>query len=197
MDLIAALKRVFFTAGSSAASEDSRVPILDANGNAIGSDKMTNILGAGSLLSAAKSIVSALTSRTGTSTTAAQGQNLYVPLYNDSGEVVNKIAITELAAFAAGYIFASGNPISSGSDLNDLTEKASYYSDSNAIVSTLINKPSTVTGGFLLLNIKPFYGTASYMTQIIVFRQHIFVRYNFGTAASPNWKNWQDVAYVN
>lgn len=101
MDLIAALKRVFFTAGSSAASADSRVPILDANGNAIGSDKMTNILGAGSLLSAAKSIVSALTSRTGTSTTAAQGQNLYAPLYDDSGTVVNKIAITELAAFAA------------------------------------------------------------------------------------------------
>lgn len=192
MDLIAALKRVFFTAGSSAASADSRVPILDANGNAIGSDKMTNILGAGSLLSAAKSIVSALTSRTGTSTTAAQGQNLYVPLYNDSGEVVNKIAITELAAFAAGNASVI---IPNDTDFDTIQTYGLRSVKNTEAARTMTNIP-VITGGLLIVLpiVMPSSQRCSQIFMANTGDVTIFIRRKI---SDTTWGSWAEIAKVS
>lgn len=86
-----------------------------------------------------------------------------------------------------------GRLLTSGQDLNNISTAGSYISDSGDLTNSLLNKPSEVGSGFVMICSYP-YSSSAYGTQIIIWGGNIFTRYNNG---SNSWGTWKKLQFVS
>ena len=85
--------------------------------------------------------------------------------------------------------------IGNGEDMDNVISNNFYYSESAGKTQSLSHIPEDMTAAFILLNFKP-YGSKAYMSQVIVYRQRIFIRFHEGLSGQNNWTAWKEFASI-
>lgn len=126
---------------------------------------------------------------------------------NDKGTTISQIAAiasgdfgsvtpANLASVLGVFMFGNtGRLLSNGQDLNGINYPGLYASSQSITTSSLLNKPADVISGFVMVCSYP-YGKMDYGTQIIIHAGTLFLRYNYGTSANPNWGGWKQLQLV-
>jgi hypothetical protein len=87
--------------------------------------------------------------------------------------------------------------MTSGANMNTLTERPIYRCPGTSIASTVVNGPSdlSTTYGFILINIQP-YGVAAFSTQVIIQQSSLWVRNQLDNTDLTRWSTWKKISYV-
>jgi hypothetical protein len=100
-----------------------------------------------------------------------------------------------------GLLTSGGVAIASGDNLNNYKTVGTYYAGTNQIVSSLSNKPSSVTSAFKLivmnvLSNEPSVDSASwqyFMQILIVFTGDIYIRSFSSSSSAINYGSWKKI----
>lgn len=102
----------------------------------------------------------------------------------------------DLYFLGAQVFLTATNITTSGVAMENFVEKPSYRCGSASIASSMTDKPADFSNnwGFMLFNLYP-YGTQSYMIQILIQRNDIWIRdrTNTTTAGAATWSTWEKV----
>lgn len=84
----------------------------------------------------------------------------------------------------------NGTAIPSGADLNNYTTVGKYYVDSESIATSLVNKPSDLTGASSMEVVSKGGYVNQIIYQVVASAETIFAR----TLYSDGWRNWHKIS---
>lgn len=104
-----------------------------------------------------------------------------------SAQNMNKIENGIAELFTNIIPFIAGTTLTSGYDLNNAETQGFYCSNSSAVTTSLVNKPSTIAAGSFLMLVAIL---GSNVIQIIFMPEAMYIRRKISTG----WAAWRSVA---